>query len=87
MGGGIWNQEAALSVTASEIIGNTAIGGAGGGNGSGGGVYSSGSAAFTDTLITLNQADGGNNGGQGVGGGLDVASGTAGRFWERPKSL
>ena len=82
MGGAIVDNEGALTVMASGIIGNEAEGGAGGGNGYGGGLYSGGvvsSAMLTliDTLVTLNQADGGNGGGQGIGGGLYIAAGTA----------
>lgn len=66
-----------LNVSGSSLIGNTVQGGRGGGNGSGGGIYSGDSATtLTDTLITLNFALGGDGGGQGIGGGLFIGSGT-----------
>jgi fibronectin-binding autotransporter adhesin len=75
-GGGIQFIGAPFTLTGVTIIGNSAIGGAGGGDGEGGGVYCSGSAAFSDVLITLNSAIGGSGGGKGVGGGLYIAAGT-----------
>jgi hypothetical protein len=75
-GGGIQNFIGGLlNVSGGTVIGNSAIGGAGGGNGQGGGVFNSGSAAFSGVLITLNSAWGGSAGGQGVGGGLYITTG------------
>jgi hypothetical protein len=76
-GGGIQNTPGSLlTVSGGTLIGNTAIGGAGGGDGQGGGVFNSGTAAFSGVLITLNSAIGGSGGGQGTGGGLYIAAGT-----------
>ena len=68
------NDTSTLGVTGGSIIGNAAIGGSGGGDGEGGGVYNSGTAAFSGVLIALNSALGGPGGGQGVGGGLYIAA-------------
>ncbi len=57
------------------IVANAAIGGAGGGSGFGGGIFTDATLTVTDTLIALNVADGG-SGGQGIGGGLYIGAGT-----------
>jgi hypothetical protein len=60
------------------IVGNSAVGGQGGGDGEGGGVFISGTganASFTDVLVALNLATGGSGGGKGYGGGLYISSG------------
>ncbi len=75
-GGGIYvDSSSTLVMTGGSIIGNQAKGGAQG-DGQGGGVFVSGSAAFSDVLITLNAAVGGKGGGQGTGGGLYISAGT-----------
>jgi hypothetical protein len=55
---------------------NAAIGGSGGGNGDGGGIYNIGTASLTNTYVAFNEAIGGSGGGQGVGGGLYVGGGS-----------
>ncbi len=76
-GGGLFADDyTTLNVTGGLIMGNSAVGGSFGGNGQGGGVYTAGTANFSDVLIALNFALGGSGGGQGVGGGLYIAAGT-----------
>ena len=60
------------------IAGNSAIGGQGGGDGEGGGVFNSGTGAnvaLTGVLVSLNSAVGGSGGGKGYCGGLYIAAG------------
>ena len=77
-GGGVFEYAATLEITGGTVVGNSALGGPGGGDGQGGGVFISGTganASLTDVLVALNSALGGSNGGKGYGGGLYVAAG------------
>jgi hypothetical protein len=91
-GGGVWNEAgtikvpaSSITVTASSISHNLAIGASGsnggnGGDGLGGGLYNSGTANLIDSTIASNHAAGGaggsgGNDGQGIGGGLYIAAG------------
>jgi hypothetical protein len=77
-GGGVFEFASTLKISGGVIAGNSAVGGQGGGNGEGGGVFNSGTSAnasLTDVLVALNSAIGGSGGGKGYGGGLYIATG------------
>lgn len=74
-GAGIYNDYAgSLTLTGSTIAGNAAgaaTPGGSGGDGNGGGLYSSGTATLTDCTISSNSADGVPSDGSGYGGGIE----------------
>lgn len=82
-GGGFTNENGgALRVTGSLILLNDAVGGSGGGNGLGGGVFNGPPTAygvttvsFERSTIALNEATGA-SGGSGLGGGVYIAPGS-----------
>jgi hypothetical protein len=83
-GGAIDNEgPTTLTVRATAVVGNVAIGGQGdtGGDGLGGGLYiAGGPVCLANSLIARNQAQGGagTQDGAGVGGGVYIASGNVG---------